>query len=227
MRVPDDGTNTPPAKKPKSLAFPFGSQAAAGPFAGAGIMLGSNPDVWKQARELVDEGLIQVVAVIPGTTFDFGKARVVTWQPPEQQPDPLHTNILQAENQAQWDANRAALEQITEPRAWVLNHWAYGEFPARTVALVEAYANDGPVDFGGPVAGSPNGEVFTRYRAAGAAAVIAVPGLYTSARPDEEAADVYRSLPHGLPGVMGYAGEDMISEEILPAIREVWGRYSV
>lgn len=200
-------------------ANPFGSKTAAGRFAGAGIMLGSNPDVWHQAAQLAAARVIQVVAVLPGTPPQlFAPARVVVWQPPEQ--EPLEgTDILQAENQAQWDTIRPH-----NPVGIVLNHWAYGKFPAGTVALVECYATDGPVDFGGPVGDRPNGEMFTRYIAAGASAVVAVPSGYPNVVPVEQAAAIYKTLPKDLPGVMVYAGEDPVDDTILAALREVWGR---
>lgn len=207
----------------------YGSRAAAGPFAGVGVMLGWNPDVWNQALELAHGGVLDCAAVAPGTSLDFtgdladAGCKVVVWQPPEAagENDPAELvrkynaagYIGQAESQTQWDQAISDVAKVEVPTAIVLNYWGYGRFPKGCVALVEVYANElgQGVDFG----------VFAYYMQQGAAAVVIVPGMYSAGIPDDQAAATYASLPADLPGVMGYAGESMITPESLAVLHQL------
>lgn len=180
----------------------YGTKATAGPFAGRGIMLGGNPDVWEQALGLVVGGFVEVVACTPPTplsaiyAFRNVGAGVVIWCPPEID---SAADITQAENQGQWDeADRLA-------PGVVVNYWAYGRFDGR-VALVETYYNEGwGVDFG----------IFKNYMNQGASAVIPVCGGYAaSGRPNAVAAALYENLGKlPFPGFWMYAGESLLTDE--------------
>lgn len=198
----------PVPPKPPSPDAPFGTTADAGLYAGRGIMLGGNPDVWDQAIALARDGWVDVVAVIPGTPWAQFPCRVVTWVPPELEPAPGH--IHQAENSTEW---RAAT--VRDPAAICLNSWEYGRFPVGTVALVEAYYNEG---------WGLNFEEFRNYMTQGAKAVIPLCGGYSAAgRSDVEAARIYASLAtwsgEWFPGFWMFAGESYLTPESVAALK--------
>jgi hypothetical protein len=94
-----------------------------------------------------------------------------------------------------------------------LNSWEYGWFPSDTVALVEAYYNEGQgLDFG----------IYKNYMAEGASAVIPVCGGYSAlGRGDEASAIIYSSLwtSHPFPGFWMYAGESYITPESVEVLK--------
>lgn len=195
-----------PQPSPKPVeATSFGSAHAAGVFAGRGIMLGSNPDVWAQARQLAQQGFCDVAAVIPGTVFDFSPARVVVWHPPQ-----FHGSApcVQAESQAEWDK----VKNLTWD-AIAINSRSYGRLDGK-VALVEAYYNDGQAaDF----------NYFQGYSDLGASAVLPLGGGYSSAVSDAEAGAIYMDLAEWatgkMPGYWMYAGESMLTAESIAALK--------
>lgn len=194
------GTSTTP---PPASSAPYGTAAQAGELRGRGIMLGSNPDVWDQAKALARQGLVDVVAVIPGTGATF-PCRVITWLPPERDPVPVY--LTQAENQVQWDEHVAGGDNP----GVILNSWTYGKMNGR-VAMVEAYYNEGwGVDFG----------VFHNYTLQGADAVVPLVGGYSAAgRGDAEAAAIYASLAKlPFPGFWAYAGESPLTPETVQVL---------
>lgn len=200
---------------PPAASSPFGE---AGPFAGRGIMLGSNPDVWDQALTLAKAGQLEAVAVTPSTPqsarqkFTDHGATVTVWYPPELTAPFRLGFVEQAEGQAEW---ARAVSRM--PRGIVLNAWTYGRFPVACVALVEAYYNEGwGVDFG----------VFQNYMAQGAAGVVPVCGGYSApGRSDAESAGLYQQLSTWsvgpFPGFWMYAGESLITSESL-AVLKAW-----
>jgi hypothetical protein len=107
------------------------------------------------------------------------------------------------------------LEAMLPPRAVVLNSWKYGTFPPRTVALVEAYYNEGQgLDFG----------IYKNYPAAGATATIPVCGGYSAGgRSDVDSAHIYHSLATWtggpFPGFWMYAGESYITPESVEVLK--------
>lgn len=199
-------------KPPAAPKTPFGD---AGVFAGRGIMLGSNRDVWNQAHAIAKDGCLEVVAATPTTLLSvaalFGdtQVRVKAWWPPEAQGQHVG-QIEQAENQPEWDE---AVKHL--PSAIALNSWEYGKFPAATVALVEAYYNEGiGVDFG----------VFPNYMAQGAQGVVPLCGGYSAqGRGDAESAAIYQHLATWsggpFPGFWMYAGESMLTAESEAVLR--------
>ncbi len=196
----------PPPPPPTTLTY--GSKLSAAPFAGRGIMLGSNPDVWGQALELAKTGHLEVAACIPSMPIidkrrlaDAG-AVIVTWCPPE-----VHASaeIVQAESQTEWNTM-----DHTVP-GYCANFWGYGRFDGK-VALVEAYYNEGwGVDFG----------IYKNYTAQGAKAVIPVCGGYSAtARSDAESARLYEALGKlPFPGFWMYAGESMLTAESVEVLK--------
>lgn len=195
-------------KPPSPPPPPYGTKESAGPFAGRGIMLGSNPDVWAQALELVKDGHCEVVAVTPSTPketikeFTGAGAEVVVWCPPE-----VHdaADVVQAESQTEWNAADHTAPGI------VVNSWVYGKFYGR-VALVEAYYNEGwGVDFG----------VYKNYSSQGAKAVIPVCGGYSaSGRSDTESAVLYAHLAElPFPGFWMYAGESYLTDQSVAVLK--------
>jgi len=198
-----------PPPPPLPSAPSYGSAVDAAPFAGRGIMLGSNPDVWEQARQIANDGCLEVVACIPSMPISerakFGsRIRVVVWNPPQ-----FHgpAEIVQAENQNEWNNNTG-----TGEHGICANSWTYGSFHTR-VALVEAYYNEGQgLDFG----------IFRNYMAKGAKAVIPVCGGYSAqGRSDAESARLYASLAVSVdtPGFWMYAGESLLTPESEAVLR--------
>lgn len=196
---------------PPPTPSPYGTRLDAGVFAGRGIMLGSNPDVWGQALELARGGYVDVVARIPAmpahnwSMFTAIGCGVVIWLPPEVTAPDVH--IVQAESQSEWDK---AVRFSAAP-ACCLNFWGYGRMDGR-VALVEQYLNEGwGVDFG----------IFKNYTAQGAKAVIPVCGGYhANGRGDAEAARLYESLGKlPFPGFWVYCGESMMTPETVEVLK--------
>lgn len=201
-----------PTPTPPQPGASFGTVAAAGVFAGRGIMLGSNRDVWDQAIRLHRDGFCDVVAIIPGTPRDYfpGSLRVVTWFPPELKTLTRNGATEQAEGQGEWDF---AIQHF--PRAIALNSWTYGRFPDGGVALVELYANEG---------WGLNFEEFRNYGAQGAKATIPLCGGYSApGRTDEEAGRIYESLATWsggrFPGFWMYAGESYLTPQSVAALK--------
>lgn len=192
---------------PPPVVAPYGTKANAGVFAGRGIMLGSNPDVWNQALGLAKSGYLDVAAFIPSTprsVIDSFPCERVIWCPPE-----IHeaADVVQAESQPEWNA-----ADHTAPGV-VLNWWGYGRLDNK-VALVEAYYNEGwGVDFG----------IFNNYVSQGAKAVIPVCGGYHAAgRSDAESARLYQSLGTlPFPGFWMFAGESLLTPNSV-AVLKAW-----
>ncbi len=187
---------------------PAATFGVADEFQGRGIMLGSNPDVWDQARQLAKDGHVEVVAVLPGTAATF-PCGVVTWVPPELEPHP--GMIHQAEGPGEW------AEAISHmPAGIALNSWEYGTFPTGCVALVEAYYNEG---------WGLNFDEFYNYMAQGAQGVVPLCGGWSSTgRSDAEAARIYNSLATwgpGFPGFWMFAGESYLTDESV-AVLKAW-----
>lgn len=209
-----DQIGRPTPAPPPPTAHPFGD---AGVYAGRGIMLGSNSDVWDQALGLAREKCLEVVAVIPSTPPEARKeftdlgVRVVVWYPPELV-ELRVGQVEQVEGQSEWD--RVIRRH---PNGIVLNSWTYGQFPLSCVALVEAYYNEGwGVDF----------EVFKNYMPQGPSGVVPVCGGYSApGRSDAEAAALYQHLSTWsggpFPGFWMYAGESLLTAESV-AVLKAW-----
>jgi len=180
---------------------PFGTATEAGQFAGRGVMVGGNADVWNQVKKLD----VDVVAVIPGTGFDFSPARTIVWHPPQ-----FHGGapIVQAESQAEWNTVKdLAWDAIS------INAREYGRLDGK-VAIVEAYYNEGQgADF----------NYFKGYVDLGARAVIPMIGGYSApGRSDAEAGAIYRDLAEWasgrMPGFWAFAGESLLTDESIEAL---------
>jgi hypothetical protein len=205
--------SAPPVTPPPTTPPSYGTIASATPFAGRGIMLGSNPDVWDQALGIARERCLEVVAHIPGLPLQFIKdftdlgVATVQWLPPHLTGN---AHILQSENVGEW------VKIATFTKLGICtNSWTYGKFTNK-VALVEVYYNEGwGVDF----------NIFKNYMAQEARAVIPVCGGYSApGRSDQESARLYQSLSTSVdtPGFWMYAGESLItpqSVEVLKAWR--------
>lgn len=215
---------------------PYGTTANAGPFAGTGIMVGTNPEV---LAELASPGYREAhgltwVAIPPGVSADQVQAlkdagyTIIAWQPPETaattDPNQLVADygaagyIGQAESQDQWNQAVANVEKAGVPTAIITNLWTpagYGEFPPGTVAMPETYVNAGD---------QANYVGLDYFMGQGASAVVPLAGIWTDSN---NAPATYSALANrGLPGVAGFTGDDHPAPDSLSAVTGVGANLS-